>query len=118
MAEHTIVGITRLVCVVKMPGTPPRDADGARLLSGLSVIGMHGEDPIVLVAPDELPKLRKLGAEATVIDNDGNHYAARVLTASGPEDLVASVEESVAKGKADLAIAQAGGGGESGNGEA
>jgi hypothetical protein len=117
MAEHTIVGITRVVCVVKMPDTPPKDADGARLLLGLSVIGMHGEAPVVLVAPDDIPKLRKAGAEVTVIDNDGNHYAGRVLTTSGPEDLVASVEESVAKGRADLAIAQAGGG-DSENGEA
>jgi hypothetical protein len=117
MAEHTIVGITRLVCVVKMPDKPPAGADGASLLSGLTLIGAHGEDPIVLVAPDDLPTLRKLGATVTVIDNDGNHYAARVLAAASPDELVASVEESVAKGKADLAIAQAGGGG-SGNGEA
>jgi hypothetical protein len=117
MAEHSIVGITRLVCMVKAPDTPPSDDDGARLLSGLTLIGMHNEAPIVLVAPDDIPKLRKLGAEVTVIDNDGNHYAARVLATSSPDDLVASVEESVAKGKADLAIAQAGGG-DSGNGKA
>jgi hypothetical protein len=117
MAEHTIVGVTRVVCVVKMPGTPPSDAAGARLLAGLTMIGSHGEDPILLVAPDDIPKLRKLGAEVTVIDNDGNHYAGRILASSSSEDLVASVEKSVAKGKADLAIAQTGGG-DSGNGKA
>src|SRR3954471_5478887 len=109
--EHTIVGVTKVVCVVKPPASPPAKAEDARLFTQLTVIGSHQGSPIALVPHDLVPRLRKLGAEVTVIDNDGNHYAGRVLAAPGPDDLVASVEESVTKGKADFAIAQSGGGG-------
>jgi hypothetical protein len=114
--EHVIVGAADVVCVVKLPSPLPDDLDGAHLIGNLPLLGHHGDGIVALVAVTAIPRLRKLGAEVTVIDPDGNSYAARVEISRGSEALVASVEESVANGKAGLAIAQAGG--ESGKGQA
>ncbi len=108
--EHVIVGATRVVCVVKRPSPMPSGKKDRQLLANLPVLGHHGEDIVALVAVPLIARLRKLGAEVTVIDADPNAYAARIEAAGGGDALVASVEEQVAKGKADLAIAQAGGG--------
>lgn len=108
--KHVIVGAPRVVCVVKLPAEMPGEAADAHFLSNLPLLGHHGDGIVTLVKVTSIPRLRKLGAEVTVIDPDGNSYAARVEAAEDADALVASVGESVAKGAADLAIAQAGDG--------
>ncbi|HUJ25340.1 MAG TPA: hypothetical protein VLW85_04930 [Myxococcales bacterium] len=109
--EHTIVGVSRVVCVVKLPSPLPDSVEDAHFLSHLPLIGHHGDAIVTMVVPSALPRLRKLGAEVTVIDNDVDDYLARVMSAKSSDELVAAIDKNVAKGKEDLAIAQAGGGG-------
>jgi len=111
--EHVIVGASRVVCVVKLPATMPGEPEDEQFLSHLPMVGQHDGQIIAFISISDVPRLRKLGAEVTVIDNTGNGYAARVQAAASPQDLVASVGKSVEKGKADLAIAQKGDGGDS-----
>jgi len=108
--EHVIVGASRVVCVVKRPSPMPSKKEDRQLLANLPVLGHHGEDIVTLVDAQLIAQLRKLGAEVTVIDADPNSYAARIEAAGTAEDLVASVDERVAKGKKDMAVAQASGG--------
>jgi hypothetical protein len=112
--EHTIVGVTRAVAIVKRPDPMPDKPEDAQLFVKLLPIGRYGGEMIALVAPADIPLMRKLGGEVTVVDADGNDYAARVMAAASAADLVASLDETVAKAKADLAIAQAGTGGDGG----
>jgi hypothetical protein len=109
--EHVIVGASKVVCVVKLPSSLPGDPQDEQFVTHLEMVGQHDGQLVVLLSVDDVARLRKLGAEVTMIDNTGNGYAARVRTAASPADLVASIEKSVAKGKADLAIAMQGDGG-------
>lgn len=106
--EHVIVGAPHVVCVVKRPSPMPSKKEDRQLLANLPILGHHREDIITMVAAKKIPRLRKLGAEVTVIDDDPNAYAARVEAAETPEDLIAAIDERVAKAREDMAVAQAG----------
>jgi hypothetical protein len=106
--KHVIVGASRVVCVVTLPSELPGSDDDAQFLVNLPLLGHHGEGIVTLVAVNDIPRLRKLGAAVTVIDTDGNSYAARIEEAGDADGLLASIDADVSKSNADFAIAQAG----------
>jgi hypothetical protein len=106
--KHVIVGASRVVCVVTLPSELPDSADDAQFIVNLPLHGRHADGIVTMLEPNEIPRLRKLGATVTVIDPDGNSYVARIQAAGDADGLVASIDADVSKSNADFAIAQAG----------
>ena len=106
--EQFIAGGRRVVCVVKGPAEPPADAADQHLLATLDILGVHSDGFVVQATPQQIARLRQIGAEVVVINQSANDYAARVMEAGSAPELLASLDKDIAKSKEDLAIAQAG----------
>lgn len=106
--EHVIAGSTKVVALVRAPSPMPEKKEDRQLFVSLVPVGNHKGAMVAIVQKKLIPRMRALGAEITVIDDDPNAYALRVESAASAEDLVASVEERLKQARDDMAIAQAG----------
>ena len=106
--EHVIAGRRRVVCVGKEPAEPPANPADQHLLATLDILGVHSDGFVVQATPEQIARLRQIGAEVVVVDQSPNDYAARVMGAGSASELLASLDKDIAKAKEDLAIAQAG----------